>query len=284
MSLVAPGSEPELLWTGAEWAEGPAWLADRGVLLFSDIPNDRIMAFDSATGETTVHREHVEFANGRTIDLDGAVVQCSHGRRAIEREVNGEVVTIADRWTGGRFNSPNDVVVASDGAIWFTDPPYGLHESGREGHPGKQDYAGCFVFRFDGSVATPVITDMVHPNGLAFSPDESLLYVADTGWFWDDTVALQIRVYDVATGDGRVFVTPTGVADGFRVDASGRLWTSSGASIEVYSPEAELLLTIPFPERVSNLCFGGPDGTDLYVTASTSLYRLPTLTTGAARP
>jgi len=284
VTLVTPGAEPELLWTGAEWAEGPAWIARTGVLLFSDIPNDRIMAYDSTTGLTTVHRDHVEFANGRTIDLDGNVVQCSHGRRAIEREVDGEVVTIADRWAGGRFNSPNDVVVASDGAVWFTDPPYGLHSSGREGHPGEQDYEGCFVFRFDGETATPVITDMTHPNGLAFSPDESLLYVADTGWFWDDTVPLQIRVYDVSSGEGRLFVTPTGVADGFRVDAAGRLWTSSGAAIEVYSPDAELLLSIPFPERVSNLCFGGPDGADLYVTASASLYRLSTTTTGARRP
>jgi len=284
VTLVTPGTEPELLWTGAEWAEGPAWLEGTGVLLFSDIPNNRIMAYDRATGTVTVHRDDVEYTNGRTIALDGSVVHCSHGRRAVEREIDGQVSTLVDRWSGGRFNSPNDVVVASDGAVWFTDPPYGLHSSGREGHPGEQDYDGCFVFRFDGQTATPVITDMVHPNGLAFSPDESLLYVADTGQVWDDTVPLQIRVYDVATGEGRLFVTPTGVADGFRVDAAGRLWTSSGAAIEVYSPDAELLLTIPMPERVSNLCFGGPDGTELYVTASTSLYRLSTTTTAAARP
>ena len=165
-------------------------------------------------------------------------------------------------------------MVASDGAIWFTDPPYGLHESGREGHPGTQDYDGCYVFRYADGVALPVITDLVHPNGLAFSPDESLLYVADTGWFWDHSVPLQIRAYDVSSGVGRPFVTPEGVADGFRVDAQGRVWTSSGAAIAVYSAEGELLESIPFPERVSNLCFGGADDRDLYVTASTSLYRL----------
>ncbi len=276
MSLLAEGAIPELLWTGAAWAEGPAWLTPTQTVLFSDIPNDRVMAYDTVTGEARAHRENAGFANGRTLDHQGRIVQCSHGRRAIEREDNGVLETVVSGWSGGRFNSPNDVVVASDGAIWFTDPPYGLHESGREGHPGTQDYAGCYVFRYADGVALPVITDLVHPNGLAFSPDESLLYVADTGWFWDKTVPLQIRVYDVATGAGRLFVTPEGIADGFRVDSQGRVWTSSGEAVAVYSAEGELLEAIPFPERVSNLCFGGADGNDLYVTASSSLYRLRT--------
>jgi len=275
VSLVE-GTTPHLLWTGAAWAEGPVWLAPTETVLFSDIPNDRVMAYDAVTGQARVHREHAEFANGRTLDRQGRVVQCSHGRRAIEREDDGVLETVVSRWSGGRFNSPNDVVVASDGAIWFTDPPYGLHESGREGHPGTQDYDGCFVFRYADGVAEPVITDMVHPNGLAFSPDGSLLYVADTGWFWDKGVQPQVRVYDVATGAGRLFVTPEGIADGFRVDSEGRLWTSSGAAIAVYSPDGHLLETVAFPERVSNLCFGGTDGHDLYVTASASLYRLRT--------
>ena len=275
MSLIE-GTTPELLWTGAAWAEGPVWLGPTRTVLFSDIPNDRVMAYDTVTAEARVHREHAEFANGRTLDRQGRVVQCSHGRRAIEREDDGALETVVSHWSGGRFNSPNDVVVASDGAIWFTDPPYGLHESGREGHPGTQDYDGCFVFRYADGVAEPVITDMVHPNGLAFSPDESLLYVADTGWFWDKEVQPQVRVYDVSTGAGRLFVTPEGIADGFRVDSEGRLWTSSGAAIAVYSPEGELLESVAFPERVSNLCFGGDDGHDLYVTASASLYRLRT--------
>lgn len=261
---------PEKLFTGGAWLEGPAWVDGR--VRFSDIPNDRILQFDPATGETTEYATDVEYANGRTTDADGNVVQASHGRRAIERELDGVTSVVVDRWAGGRFNSPNDVVVTRDGSIWFTDPPYGIHESGAEGHPGAQEYDGCFVFRFDGDVAVPVITDMVHPNGLAFSPDESLLYVAETGWFWNPDVALAIRVYDTATWQGRLFVTPPGVADGLRVDAAGTLWTSAGESVTLYSPRAELLASIPFAERVSNLCFGG-DGY-LYVTASTSLYRV----------
>lgn len=265
--------EPELLWTGGAWLEGPTWVPSLGQVLFSDIPNDRVMAFEPVSGSVSVHRADAEFANGRTLDREGRVVQASHGRRAVEREDDGVLETLVDQWAGGRFNSPNDLVVASDGSVFFTDPPYGLHESGREGHPGEQDYDGCFVFRWDGDSATPVITDMVHPNGLAFSPDESLLYVADTGFFWVEGGPRHIRVYDTETWQGRLFAQPSGIADGLRVDAGGRVWTSSSAAIQVFSPDGVELAAFPFPERVSNLCFGGPDGRDLYVTASTSLYR-----------
>ncbi len=183
--LAHPGVER--LWTGGEWLEGPVWLPGTGRVRFSDIPNNRILEFAVKTGSTSVYDDDAEFANGRTLDLDGAVVQCSHGRRAVEREVDGRPQVVVDHFGGVRFNSPNDVVVASDGAIWFTDPPYGIHESGREGHPGVQEYDGCYVFRVasGSTVATAAITDMVHPNGLAFSPDESLLYVADTAVVWD---------------------------------------------------------------------------------------------------
>jgi gluconolactonase len=283
-SLVQRGAVVELLFTGAEWAEGPAWLPETASLRFSDIPNDRILEFDSASGSTRVYADKVEYTNGRTLDQAGAVVQCSHGMRRVERDVAGHVTSVVDRWAGGRFNSPNDVVVASDGAVWFTDPPYGLHSSGREGHPGEQDYGGCFVFRYADGAAEPVITDMVHPNGLAFSPDESVLYVVDTGWIWDPTAPRHIRVYDVATMEGRVFVVPDGVADGLRVDDAGRVWTSSSEFVQVFSPEAELLLSIPVPEHVSNLCFGGADASDLYITASTSLYRIRTATRASPRP
>ncbi|MBN9239185.1 MAG: SMP-30/gluconolactonase/LRE family protein [Leifsonia sp.] len=278
--LLAEGASLEKLWTGTAWGEGPVWLPAEGVLVWSDIPHSRVLQYDAGT--VTVRHADAEYANGRTLDRDGAIVQCSHGRRAIEREVDGMPVVVVDRWAGGRFNSPNDVVVARDGAIWFTDPPYGLHESGAEGHPGSQDYDGCYVFRYADGVAEPVITDMVHPNGLAFSPDESLLYVADTAWFWQPEVTPVIRVYDTTTWQGRVFATPSGVADGFRVDTLGRVWTSCGESVRVYSPEGEVLLDIPVPERVGNLCFGGPDGHDLYIAAGTSLYRVATTATDAA--
>jgi gluconolactonase len=261
----------EKLWTGGAWLEGPAWL--HGQLRFSDIPNNRIMQFDPTSGETSVYAENVEYTNGRTVDAAGNAVQASHGRRAIERDTGGVVTTIVDRWAMGRFNSPNDVIVASDGAIWFTDPPYGIHESGAEGYPGDQEYGGCYVFRFDGVSAAPIITDMVHPNGLALSPDESVLYVAETAGFWHPEIPFTIRAYDTTDWRGRLFVVPEGVADGFRVAPNGELWTSSGNAVAIYSPAGQLLQSIPFPERVSNLCFGG-DGY-LYVTASTSLYRLP---------
>jgi gluconolactonase len=264
--------EPELLWTGGEWLEGPLWMPELRRVRFSDIPNDRILEVDPVTGTMTVHRENVEFTNGRTADREGRVLQCSHGRRAIEWEIANVPETIVDRWAGGRFNSPNDIVVASDGAIWFTDPPYGLHESGREGHPGEPEYGGCFVFRFMGGVAEPVITDMVHPNGLAFSPDESKLYVADSAVFWVPGGPHHLKVYDVATGRGDVFAEiDPGVPDGLRVDPSGNVWTSAGRQVRVYSPDGELLETVEFPETVSNLCWG--DGR-WYVTASKSLYAL----------
>ena len=270
-----PDASPtvELLWTGGAWLEGPVWLPAEEGVRFSDIPNDRILHFDAATGEVHVHREGAEFVNGRTLDREGRILQCSHGRRAVERESDGVVEVVVDRWGGGRFHSPNDVVVADDGAIWFTDPPYGLHPSGREGYPGSPEYEGCFVFRHDTATGetVAVITDMVHPNGLAFSPDGSLLYVADTGVVWDAAGPRHIKVYDTATAQGRVFVEPTGVADGLRVDGAGRVWTSSGAAVEVFATTGERLARVEVPETVSNLCFAG---SDLYLTASTSLYRL----------
>lgn len=278
----------ERLATGAAWSEGPVWIPTTGRLRWSDIPNDRILEWDSATGGLTVYAEHVEYANGRVLDLEGRVVQCSHGRRRVERDVDGVVRNVVDRWAGGRFNSPNDLVVASDGSIWFSDPPYGIHPSGREGHPGESDYGACYVFRVDEATgeAEPVVTDMVHPNGLAFSPDESVLYVADTGALQVPGAHAGIRAYPVA--DGRcgpgqdlIEVRP-GVADGFRVDTEGRIWTSSADSVQVFRPDGDRVAVIPVPERVSNLCFGGPSGTELFITATTSLYRIATTTRDAA--
>ncbi len=274
---------PELLWTGAEWTEGPLWLPAERVVRFSDIPNNRIMAWDAATGETRVHRDGVEFTNGRTLGLGGEVVQASHGRRAVEAEdATGVVRVLTEAWSGGRYNSPNDVVVASDGAVWFTDPPYGIQASGREGYPGEQEYGGCFVFRLDPATgeATPVITELAHPNGLAFSLDESLLYVTDS----DPSSEFGVFVLDVAAGTTRRFATASGTTDGIRVDAEGRIWTTSGAAIQVYTPEGELLRQIDMPETTSNLCFGGDDGSDLFTTSDKSLYRLRTTTTAAPRP
>lgn len=287
-SLLAPDASLERLYTGTAWAEGPVWLPADRALRWSDIPNNRIMQYHADDDRTVVYREDVEFTNGRTLDLDGAVVQCSHGRRAVEREAGGQVTVLVDRWQGKRFNSPNDVVVAADGTIWFTDPPYGIIST-REGRIADPEYGGCYVFRFDErrGELTPVVTDMVHPNGLAFSPDERVLYVSDTSWVRDKSDHRHIRAYDVVDGacvNGRVFAEiDEGWPDGFRVDEAGRVWSSSGDGVLVFAPDGELLLHVPVPEKIGNLCFGGPDGRDLYIAATSSLYRIRTATRNAPR-
>jgi gluconolactonase len=288
-SLLAPGASLELLYTGTVWAEGPVWLPAQRALRWSDIPNNRIMQYQADTGETHVYRTDVEFTNGRVLDLNGDVVQCSHGRRAVERDADGKLTTLVDRWQGKRLNSPNDVVVAADGTVWFTDPPYGII-SNREGRIADPEYGGCYVFRLDERTGelTAMITDMVEPNGLAFSPDERILYVSDTGVLRDSAAPRHIRAYDVIDGrcvNSRIFAEiSVGVSDGFRVDEEARVWTSSGDGVRVFTPEGEQILHVPVPEKVANVCFGGPDGHDLYIAASTSLYRIKTTTSNAPRP
>ncbi|MFC4243171.1 SMP-30/gluconolactonase/LRE family protein [Gryllotalpicola reticulitermitis] len=293
-ALVPEGARAERVATGASWSEGPLWLPARGVLIWSDIHGNRIMQYSPSTGETGIYRSEVEFTNGRTLDLDGSIVQCSHGRRRVERDVDGEISLIVDHFTDEsgtyRFNSPNDVVVASDGSIWFTDPPYGITFP-EEGHPGEREYGGCWVFRHDPATGEtiPVVTDMEEPNGLAFSPDEGVLYIADTS---AASVGFEsgnhhIRAYDIVDGkavNGRLFADiARGIADGFRVDEHGNIWTSSLDAIIVYAPDGSELGSIPVPEKSANVCFGGTDGTELFIAASTSIYWLPTLTRDAAR-
>ena len=241
------------------------------------------MEYEPASGDTRVHRDGVEFTNGRALDRAGRVIQCSHGRRAVEREVDGEVTVLVDSWDGHRLNSPNDVVVHSDGSIWFTDPSYGITNPS-EGHPGELEYGDHYVFRLepDSGEIRPVIVDVETPNGLAFSVDESVLYVADS------TVggSRDIAAYDVMEGrackNGRLFATiDRGVVDGIRVDEAGRVWATGGAGVEVFDADGTHLRSIAVPETVANLCFGGLDGRDLYLTASTSLYRIRTNTRGA---
>ena len=278
----------ECLSTGSAWAEGPVWVPSSQTVRWSDIPNNRILEFDAATGATKDYAVGVGFTNGRTLDADGSIVQCSHGGRRVERDHAGTVAELVNSFQGRRLNSPNDVVVARDSSVWFTDPPYGILPGTDQGHEGEQEYGGCYVFRFEpaSDSLTAVITDLVYPNGLAFSPDESVLYVTDTAGP-DRGVPLRIVAYDVRGG----VCSPSGLtlelgdghaADGLRVDVQGRIWTSAGNSIRVYSPSFQLLDTIEVPEKVSNLCFGGPDGQDLYITASTSLYRLRSNTRDAA--
>lgn len=278
----------ERLFTGSVWAEGPVWVLSSQTVRWSDIPNDRILEFDPATGKTGEYAVGVQFTNGRTLDADGSVVQCSHGRRRVERDRQGTVTGLVDSFQGRRLNSPNDVVIARDSSIWFTDPPYGILPGTKEGPEGEQEYGGCYVFRFEpaSGTLTPVITDLVYPNGLAFAPEESVLYVADTAGPGRG-VPLRIAAYDVRDGAcdsrGPVLELEEGhAADGLRVDVQGRIWTSAGPAVRVYSPSFELLGAVAVPERVSNLCFGGPDGQELYITATTSLYRIRTTTRDAA--
>lgn len=288
--LLAPAAELEKVASGCVWSEGPTWVPHDESVRWSDIPNNRIMQFHPESNRASVYLADAGFTNGRTTDADGAVIQCSHGGRSVERDDGTTTATVVSSWAGGRFNSPNDVVVRSDRSIWFTDPPYGITVQG-EGFPGEREYRDNFVFRIDPDTqrVSVVVTDVEEPNGLAFSPDESLLYVSDTSAARrsDGTGNRQLRAYDVVDGhtckNGRtLFALASGLPDGFRVDRVGRIWTSSEIGVLVYSPDGSLLATIEVPEIVGNLCFGGPDGTDLYIAASTSLYRIRTLTADAS--
>jgi gluconolactonase len=280
----------EKLHGGMLWAEGPVYFADGDYLLWSDIPNDRIMQWSEGLG-VRVFRHPANNSNGNTRDRQGRLVTCEHGARRVTRtESNGVITVLADKYHGKRLNSPNDVVVKSDGSIWFTDPPYGIL-SDYEGHKTASELGACYVFRLDpanGNLAI-VADDFVKPNGIAFSPDESILYVADTGASHDPNGPHHIRAFTMRDserlGEGRVFaeINP-GLADGFRLDSDGNLWTSAGDGVHCYSPDGELLGKIKVPEVVSNVTFGGPKRNRLFITATTSLYAIYVAQGGAQRP
>jgi len=281
----------ERLWTGARWAEGPAWFAAGRYLVFSDIPNNRMMRFDETDGSMSVFRSPSNNSNGNTVDRDGRLVTCEHGKRRVTRtEIDGSVTVLADRWQGKRLNSPNDVVVKSDGSIWFTDPDYGImHDYEGDAAPGE--IGRCNVYRVDpaGGAVEIVADDFVKPNGIAFSPDESVLYIADTGASDVPGGPQHIRRFAVGA-DGRklsgskVFATcGAGLFDGFRLDTAGRLWTSTGEGVHCYTPEGELIGKIRIPEMVSNVAFGGPKRNRLFICGTTSLYSAFLTARGAGR-
>lgn len=282
------------LCTGAIWSEGPVWLPGTRTLLWSDIPNDRMLAWHPKRG-MTVWREQVEFTNGHALEADGSLLHCSHGQRAIVRtrldaagQAAGDSIVV-DRYQGRRLNSPNDVVVGRDGSIWFTDPPYGIL-SDREGHQAASEQRSNHVFRFDpASGGLRSVSDLIEePNGLAFSPDERVLYVSDTSAALrtDGSGHHHIMAFDVLANQDlanpRVFaqVSP-GLSDGFRVDVNGFVYTSSADSVQVYHPDGTRIGRIAVPEKVGNLCFGGDGGNELFICASTSLYRIVLNTRGA---
>ena len=276
-------------WTGAIWAEGPAWFAAGRYLVFSDIPNNRMMRYDETSGVVSVFRQPSNHSNGNTVDNKGRLVTCEHlARRVTRTEADGSITVLADRWDGKRLNSPNDVVVKSDDSIWFTDPSYGI-DSDIEGARAAPEIDGCHVYRIDAASreVTRVIDRMVRPNGLAFSPDERLLYVADTGATHIENGPRHIRVFSVApdgqsVSGGRVFAELTaGLFDGFRVDRAGRVWTSTGEGVNCYDPDGTLIGKICIPEVVANVTFGGAKLSRLFICGTSSLYSILLTTNGS---
>lgn len=287
--LVLGNAALEVLHDGCRWAEGPVWFGDGNFLVWSDIPNNRLLRFVPDLGVSTF-RAPSNFINGNTRDREGRLVSCSHGARAVLRtEWDGTITTLVDRYQGKRLNSPNDVVVKSDGTIWFTDPPYGIL-SDYEGYKSDQEQSGCHVFRFDpadGSL-TIVADDFAKPNGLAFSPDESTLYVSDTGQSHDPAFSTPIRQFTVEGArltHPRLFVeVDSGLPDGFRLDTDGNIWTSAGLGVNVYNPAGALLGRIKTGAKTSNVVFGGPRRNRLFITCSQYLMAIYVNATGLQRP
>lgn len=288
--LLVSSAALEELYSGCRWAEGPVWFNDGGYLLFSDIPNERVLRWVEGAG-TSVYRAPSQFINGNTRDREGRLVSCEHGgRRVIRTEIDGTVTTLADRHDGKRLNSPNDVVVKSDGSVWFTDPSYGIL-SDYEGHKADEEQVSRNVYRLDPATGelSVMIDDFLQPNGLCFSPDETLLYVADSGASHKPDAPRHIRVFDVTDGkrltNGRVFAhIDKGIPDGMRTDMDGNLWSSAADGVHCFHPDGTLLGKILVPQAVANLTFGGPKKNRLFITASTSLYAIYTATRGAQTP
>jgi gluconolactonase len=289
-ALVLFNAELELLADGFRWLEGPVWFGDHDCLLFSDIPNNRTLRWSERHGVTTF-LEPSQFANGQTRDRQGRLIQCHHRSRCLtRREHNGTFTTLVNAARGHRLNAPNDVVVKSDGSIWFSDPLYGLMNDFEGGRQSSEQPPALYRLDPEGGVAEAVATDFDGPNGLAFSPDERLLYVAESGAPGDPQPRQYIRRFHLSE-DGRSLsggeefhkITP-GWADGFRVDEHGNLWCGAADGVHCISPDGTLLGKVLVPKRVSNLCFGDRFGSRLFLCASTALYALFTNTRGALRP
>lgn len=283
---VASDAKVTRLATGMGFIEGPAWIPeDGGYLAFSDIPNNQLKKWTAAGGVITL-RTPSNNANGNFRTPSGALLTCEHsGRRVSILEKGGKLRTLVDSYDGKKLNSPNDVVVKRDGSVWFTDPEYGLKNNPTTKQREGKEQTANHVFRHDPRTGktSAVVSDSVQPNGLAFSADEKILYVADSG------SPRHIRAFDVAAdgssvGKGRVFCKiDKGGPDGIRVDRDGRVWSSAGDGVHIFSPDGKLIGKILTPEAPANLCFGGGDGLTLFVTARTSLYSIPVKVTDALK-
>jgi gluconolactonase len=289
----------ERVATGFRWAEGPVYFPAGRYVLFSDIPNNRIMRFLEDDGHVSVYRQPSMNSNGNTIDREGRLLTCEHsGRRVTRTELDGSITIIADSYNGKKLNSPNDLVVASDGSVWFVDPGYGIGGY-YEGIKAEKEQAKNNVYRVDprsGEIKV-VVDDFVEPNGITFSPDEKKLYVIDTGFTDGPDNPSHIRVFDVDIGSGKVSnskvfaeMPKPSITDGMRTDTAGRVWCSVGwgdpneDGVRCYTPEGELLGKIHLPETVANLCFGGQQRNRLYICGSSSLYAVYTSAQGSMKP
>jgi gluconolactonase len=280
----------ERIASGTRWNEGPVWFGDGRYLLWSDIPNNRIMKWEEETGRVSVFRKPSNNANGNTRDRQGRLLSCEHDTRRVTRtEYDGKITVIASHFEGKPLNSPNDIVCKSDGSIWFTDPPFGILGL-YEGHTGKQELP-TNVYRVDpkGGKLSVVAGDINRPNGLCFSPDESKLYVIEAA-----LNPREIKVFDVVDGgtrlsNKRLFAAAEagGTPDGFRCDIDGNLWCGWGMGneaqdgVNIFNPEGKLIGRINLPERCANVCFGGVERNRLFMAASTSVYSLYVNTQGA---
>ena len=285
---LAGNARVERLWTGGRWCEGPAWFPAGRYLVWSDIPNNRMLRWDETDGSVSTFRQPSNNSNGNTIDAQGRLLTCEHlARRVTRTEHDGSVSVIADRFEGKRLNSPNDLVVRSDGSIWFTDPPYGIL-SDYEGLAAEQEQDGCHVYRFDpaSGALSRMTSDFVKPNGIAFSVDESRLYIADTGASHDPAGPRHIRRFSVrddgSLAGGEVFATcDNGLFDGFRVDTQDRVWASAADGVHCFNRDGRLIGKVILPEVVANLTFGGARRNRMFVCATTSLYSVYLTVTGA---
>ena len=287
---VLPNAPLEKLADGFRWLEGPVWFGDRECLLFSDLPNNRVMGWSESSG-VSLFRQASDFANGHTRDREGRLISCCHRSRCITRtELDGSITVLTDRFEGRRLNSPNDVVVKSDGSIWFTDPPYGIQTDYEGGKQASELPANVYRLDPDSGALSVVAGEFDGPNGLCFSPDETRLYIAESGLQFAPEPVQEIRVFEVSAdgtrlSNGRSFhkIQP-GFADGLRCDQDGNVWSSAADGVHCIHAAGDLLGKIKVPYTVANLCFGGRNRSRLFICAAHTLYAIYTNQRGAQWP